>query len=230
MVEIQYFGHSFFKINFSKRSVLIDPYINSSCKDPSFKRLVNCAALPKQLKDVSMILVTHEHFDHFDKELIKEIASKQDACVVAHYEILKELSLPKHLAHTIGMNQTINLRDMSVTAVPAHHPNSFYPMGFVLKNNGTTIYHAGDTDLLDDFGHINPDVALVPIGGEFTMDCTDAVRAVKTMKPKFVIPMHYNTFKMIQQDPKEFQNKIEQSVLKTKVVIMKPGQKKKFTC
>jgi L-ascorbate metabolism protein UlaG (beta-lactamase superfamily) len=228
MVEIQYFGHSFFKIGFPKGNILIDPYINSDCKDPSFKRLVCCAATKKDFKGTSLILVTHEHFDHFDKKIIQEIAVKENACVVAHDDILGELNLPKHLGHDIAMNQTIMLRDTSITATPAHHPNSFYPLGFLVKQNGPSVYHAGDTDLLDDFSGMKPDIALLPIGGEMTMDCVDAIRAVKTMKPKFAVPMHYNTFKMIQQDPKEFQQKIEQSVLKTKVVIMKPGEKKKF--
>ena len=172
--------------------------------------------------------MTHEHFDHFDKDFIQETAVKENACVVAHEGLLQELSLPRHLGHAINMNQTIMLRDTSITATPAHHPNSFYPLGFLLSQNGTKIYHAGDTDLLDDFSGVKPDIALLPIGGEITMDCVDAIRAVKTMKPKYAVPMHYNTFKMIQQDPKEFQQKIEQSVLKTKVVIMKPGEKKQF--
>ncbi|MDD5147932.1 MAG: metal-dependent hydrolase [Candidatus ainarchaeum sp.] len=228
MVDIQFFGHSFFKIGFPKGNILIDPYINSDCKEPNFKRLISCSASKKDLKDISIILVTHEHFDHFDKALVKDISIRENACVVAHEEILQELALPKHLGHAITMNQTMMLRDTKITATPAHHPNSFYPLGFLISQNGASVYHAGDTDLLDDFSSVKPDIAILPIGGEYTMDCVDAIRAVKTMKPKFAVPMHYNTFKMIQQDPKEFQQKIEQSVLKTKVVIMKPGEKKKF--
>lgn len=228
MVELQYFGHSFFRLGFPRRNVLIDPFVKNEPHKIGFERLVNCPSCAKHLNRVSMILITHEHFDHFDKKFIHDTALRDNACVVAHDNIIRELNLPKHLGHTIAMNQTISLRDINVTAVPAHHPNSFYPLGFLVQHNGARIYHAGDTDLMEDLSQIKPDIALLPIGGEYTMDCVDAIRAVKTMKPKFAVPMHYNTFKSIQQDPKEFQQKIEQSVLKTKVVIMKPGQKKKF--
>ncbi|MBN1941579.1 MAG: metal-dependent hydrolase [Candidatus Diapherotrites archaeon] len=228
MVDITFLGHSFFKIGFPKCNVLIDPFLENTHKDPNFKTLVTCPNLKKHLKGISLILITHEHFDHFDKKLISETAVKENACVVAHDHLLQELSLPRHLSHNITMDQKVQLRDLSITATPAHHPNSFYPIGFLLEHKGKTVYHAGDTDLMDYFCKIKPDIAILPIGGEYTMDCVDAVRAVKTMKPKYAIPMHYNTFKVIGQDPKEFQSKIEQTVLKTKVVIFKPGQKKKF--
>jgi L-ascorbate metabolism protein UlaG (beta-lactamase superfamily) len=123
------------------------------------------------------------------------------------------------------MNQEITLRNLQIKALPAHHPNSFYPLGFLISYKGQSVYHAGDTALINSISEIDADVALLPIGGTYTMDCVDAIRAVKTMKPKYAIPMHFDTFKMIQQDPKEFKQKIEKSVFKTKPVILKPGQK-----
>jgi len=228
MVSIHYFGHSFFKVSFPGRNILLDPFVSESEKDPAFERLVNCEAKSSDLKNIAMILVTHEHFDHFDQGLIEEIAARDNSCVVASDHILQKLNLSKRFLHPIKMHQSINLRDVEIRALPAHHPQAFYPQGFLLTCNGKSVFHSGDTSLIDDFSQIKPDIALLPIGGTFTMDCVDAIRAVKTMKPRYAIPMHYNTFKMIQQDPKEFSQKIEKSILKTKPVILKPGQSFSF--
>ncbi len=225
MVSIQYFGHSFFKLAFSNANILIDPFLSREHKDPAFRRLVNCAAKKADLKDISLILITHEHFDHFEKEFIENIASRDNSCVVASQSILQELNLNKRFMHPIKMHETVDLRGIRIKALPAHHPQAFYPLGFLVSAGGKSVFHSGDTDLLDSFSQIKPDVALLPIGGTYTMDCVDAIRAVKTMKPKYAIPMHFDTFKMIQQDPREFAQKIDKSILKTKPVVLEPGQK-----
>ena len=228
MVLIHYFGHSFFKIGFPERNILIDPFVSDEKRDPAFKRLVGCQAKQADLKDISMILVTHEHFDHFDKALIEKIASRDNSCVVASEPILQQLNLSKRFLHPVTMHQCITLRGVEIAAFPAHHPQAFYPLGFKVSFGGKSVFHSGDTDLIDDFAGMSPDVALLPIGGTYTMDCVDAIRAVKTMKPKYAIPMHYNTFKMIKQDPKEFKQRIEKSILKTKPIILNPGQSFSF--
>lgn len=228
MVSVRFFGHSFFKIGFPGRNVLIDPFICSDKERPDFERLVDCAAKQSDLKDVALILVSHEHFDHFDKKFIEKVASRDNSCVVASEPILQELNLSKRFLHPIKMHQKISLRGVDIQAIPAHHPHSFYPLGFMVSCAGKSVFHSGDTALTDHFSKLRPDVALLPIGGTYTMDCVDAIRAVKTMKPKFAIPMHYNTFKMIEQDPGEFKQKIDKSILQTKPVILNPGQSFSF--
>jgi L-ascorbate metabolism protein UlaG (beta-lactamase superfamily) len=225
MVEVQYFGHSFFRIGFSNRNVLVDPFIGSDNSNADFKRLVKCAVTSKALRDIAIILVTHEHFDHFDKAAIEDIASRENCCVVAHDHILQELSIPGRAKFPIKMNQGLSLRGINIKALPAHHPNAFYPLSFLLVHGKESVFHAGDTDLMDGFAGIMAGVAMLPIGGTYTMDCVDAVRAVKTMKPKYAIPMHFGTWKMIQQDPSEFKQRIERSVLKTKPLLLRPGQR-----
>ena len=228
MVSVQFFGHSFFKLGFPGRNVLIDPFTCSDTKKPDFERLVPCAARQSDLKDIALILVTHEHFDHFDKAFIENVASRDNSCVVASESILQELNLSKRFLHPIKMHQKVSLRGVDILAVPAHHPRSFYPLGFMVSHGEKSVFHAGDTDLTDHFSKLRPDVALLPIGGDLTMDCVDAIRAVKTMKPRYAIPMHYNTFKMIEQDPKEFKQKIDKSILQTQPVILNPGQSFSF--
>jgi len=228
MVSVQFFGHSFFKISFPNRNILIDPFISDKYADKAFKRLVACKAKASDLKDIGLILVSHDHYDHFDKEFIENIAKRDNSCVVAAEPLLQQLDLSTRFLHPIRQHQTVSLRGVDITAIPAHHPQAFYPLGFMISCGGKSIFHSGDTSLIDEFSRIKPDLALLPIGGTYTMDCVDAIRAVKTMKPKYAIPMHYNTFKMIEQDPREFKQKIDKSILKTKPIILKPGQSFSF--
>ncbi len=224
MFKVQYFGHSFFKASFAGRNILFDPYIESKGSEQQLKRQIGCAAKARDLKDIALILISHEHFDHFDKGLIEKIATRDSSAVVSSEHLLQQLNVSKRLLHPIKMNETATVRGVAIKAIAAHHPQAFYPLGFLVSCNGKSILHAGDTDLIDDFSELSPDVALLPIGGAMTMDCIDAVRAVKTMKPRVAIPMHYNTFKLIEQDPAEFKARIDKSILKTKPVILKPGQ------
>lgn len=116
----------------------------------------------------------------------------------------------------------------------AHHGSSFpdgqyagNPAGFLLAIGKTKIYDAADTGLFYDMKLIGAegiDVALLPIGDNFTMGPDDALRAVKLIKPKTVIPMHYNTFDVISQDPKSFVSRVKRAVPKTKVVVLQPGE------
>lgn len=227
-VSVRFLGHSFFRISFNRKNILVDPYIKNHHPEPDFERVLPSSVKEKDLKNVDVVLISHEHFGHFDKELVQKIAQESNACVVAHESILQDLALSKRYVQSMDIGQTLSIRGVSVKGVSAHHPQSFYPMGFVIQANGSSIYHAGDTQLLDEFDGLKPDLALLPIGGKYTMDCVDAVRTVKAIKPKFAIPMHYNTSKQIQADPLEFKQKIEKSILKTVPIILKPGQTFKF--
>ncbi|MDO8625694.1 MAG: MBL fold metallo-hydrolase [Candidatus Diapherotrites archaeon] len=223
---MRFFGHSFFKLSFGSKNVLVDAFMGRTNGTADFACLEAPKVKESDLKNVDVVLVSHEHFDHFDPELVKQIVLENNACLVCHESLFSTMDLPKHLVHPISANEKVSVRGINVQAVDVHHPKAYYPMGFLVSanGNGPTVFHAGDTDLLDDFSKVKADIALLPIGGYETMDCVDAVRATKAMKPSVVIPMHYNTFKMIKQDPNEFKTKIEKSILKTKAVVLKPGQ------
>ncbi|MBU0635538.1 metal-dependent hydrolase [Candidatus Micrarchaeota archaeon] len=226
-VSIRFLGHSFFRLNFNSKTVLVDPYIKDSHPQPEYKRIEKSAFKERDLKNVDVILVSHEHFGHFDKELLEKLATENNACVLGHESVLKELNLSKRFVQSLDIGKTLSVRGLHIKGFSAHHPHSFYPMGFLIQGNGMSVYHMGDTQLLDDFD-VQPDLALLPIGGNHTMDCVDAVRAVKSMKPKYAIPMHYNTFEPIKADPLEFKQKIEKSILKTIPAILKPGKTFRF--
>ncbi len=228
MVKVTFFGHSFFKVEFNGTKILFDPFINNTCSDPAFNRVIPCKARKTDLNDIDLVLVSHEHFDHFDKKAIESIVKKNNSLVVAHDSILNELELERRFLCPLSMNQKLNVRNLNIEAVTAHHPESFYPIGFLVSAKGKSLYFSGDTALIDDFAKINADMALLPIGGTYTMDCVDSVKATKLIKPKFVVPMHYNTFGMIKADANEFKRKIEKSVLDTKAILMQPGETFKF--
>jgi L-ascorbate metabolism protein UlaG (beta-lactamase superfamily) len=223
-MKIRYLGHSFFEISSGKNKILIDPFINYSPDESELIPLSKSSCCEKDFKGISMILVSHEHFDHFDKKAIEKIAERENCCVISHESVLNELTLSQNLLRPINSGEKISFRGIDVEAIPVHHPKAFYPLGFVVGVEGKKIFHSGDTALMDSFNNINANVAMLPIGGGVTMDLIDAVRATKTMKPDYVIPMHYNTFEQIKSDPFEFQQRIEKSILRTKPIIMKQGQ------
>ncbi len=223
-MQIRFFGHSFFKLSFRGKNVLIDPFVGKTNGCADFSCLETPKVKDSDLSGVDVVLISHEHFDHFDPELVKRIVMENNACLVCHESLAQQLDLPKRFVHPISTGEHVSIRGVDVTATDAHHPKAFYPMGFLVKGGGVTVFHAGDTDLLDDFAKIKTDVALLPIGGYETMDVVDAIRATKAMKPEVAIPMHYNTFRMIQADPNEYKYKIEKSILKTKPVLLKAGQ------
>ncbi len=221
MVELQYFGHSFFKITDGKSSLLIDPVFESTKTEG--KKKVKMRGKPSDFKNVSMIFITNETAEHFDKDAVQEIALKNNALVVAHEIALQKLSLPRTLKAPIVSNAETSLRGVKIKAKTAHYPKSFYPLGYLLELGGKKIYHAGVTSLLDDFNQVKTDIALLPISSR-SMDVVDAVRATKLMKPEMVVPMQYDVFEEKKIDVPDFKRRIEKSVLKTKPVLMDMGQ------
>ncbi|MEK6958606.1 MAG: MBL fold metallo-hydrolase [archaeon] len=226
MVELQYFGHSFFTVKDSKGTVIIDPIFHSTKTD--LKRNLPIKTKLSHMKDVTAILISNETAEHFDKTAVEDLAMKHCANVVAHDVVLQKLNIPRNQKNSISSNVEIVVRGRKIKSMIAHYPKSFYPIGFMLDCDNAKIYHAGVTSLLDTFSAIRPDVALLPISSR-TMDVVDAVRATKMMKPRIVVPMQYDIFEQNKKnDPVDFKKRIEESVLKTQAVILAPGQKMKI--
>ncbi len=227
-VELHYWGHAFFKLRLGKKNILIDPFSQITWGSAKTAPTYLSPVKEKDVQNTDLILISNEHPDHFDPAFVEKIALRDRAMVVAHDHVLNQLKIPRAYWQPIGMGKKVTVRGISVEGMPAHSPQSFYPLGYMLEHEGVRVYHAGDTELLDDLTGFKANVCLLPIGGGSTMDCVDAVRLVKTLKPDLAIPMHYNTFEQIRQDPQEFKQKIEKSLVKTKAVILKPGQKCKY--
>ena len=220
MVGISFYGTSFFRFEDKGCIVLVDPYLNRDI--PKLSEISAEKIMGKTKKPV-LVLVTHEHFDHFDKELITALLSRPNTFLGGHDHLLNQIeSVPKYRKRSLETNKPMSMYGVSVKPIPVHHPNSFDPWGYEINFGGTVIFHSGDTHLSKAFNEVKANVLILPIGGNNTMDVVDAVRAVKTMKPDIAIPMNYGSNGNGKAFQEEFCEKIKKSILKTKTVVLKP--------
>lgn len=215
MVSVKWLGHAAWLINFKDTTVIIDPFLTNNPK----------AAIKAQDVKADMVLVTHNHFDHLGDAF--DIVKRNNAKLVGKFELsldAQKAGIPE--SNTIGMNigSMTKLGSLEIAMVPAIHSGN--EGGFIIRGDKKTIYHAGDTALFSDMQLIKklykPDVAMLPIGGFFTMGPKEAAIAAKYIGAKIVFPMHYNTFPPIVQDA----NKFAKMVKNSKVIVLDPGQEK----
>jgi len=212
-MKLTYLGHAAVIIEEGKFKGIIDPFISGN---PSAKVNVN------ELSDVTHIFVTHGHGDHIGDTV--DIAKQSGALVIANAEIsayLSKFNVRTHAMHIGGRTKfdfgIVKMTNALHGSGISDNGNMIYggnPGGFIIHINGNKVYHAGDTGLTMDMKLLedeNIDVAFLPIGGNYTMDIEDAVKAVDFIKPKIVIPFHYNTFDVIRANPEEFKDKVKSS-------------------
>ena len=209
-MKMTWLGHSGFRIETAGKVLLIDPFITGNSRFQG--------SMENATENCTHIIITHGHDDHVGDTV--EIAGRTGATVIANFEICEYLS-GKGVAKTDSANPggTLVHDGFEVSFVKAFHSSSttvdgvpIYlgnPCGIVLRSNGTTVYHMGDTEIFGDMALIQeiyePDVGLVPIGDRYTMGAKQAALACKKFfKFKTVIPMHYGTFPVIDQDASKF--------------------------
>lgn len=229
VLEIKWIGHSAFEIITDDNvKFIIDPFISNN---PSTN-------IPVEDVDVDYILLTHGHSDHFGDAM--EIANRTGAKCIACHEI--SLFLSKQGLESIGMNigGSLILNGVKITMLDAKHSadidftEEIMPGGvacsyLIESESGNKILHCGDTGLFSDMERVigaiyKPDIVLVPIGGRFTMGPFEAALAVKWFSSKIAIPMHYNTFPVIEENPVIFSNFVKQLDPEVDVVILNPGE------
>ena len=206
-MKLRWLGHAAFKID----DLVIDPFIKGNPMCPVKVGDIRC----------KIIGVTHSHHDHLGDAI--EIAKNNNATIVGIHEM--SVYAEQNGAKSFGMNYGAysEVEGWKVKLVPALHTSDIgNPSGFIFEKDGVKIYHAGDTGLFLDMeliGKDEIDYALLPIGGRYVMDVDAAVEACNLIKPKNVIPMHYNTWDLIKADPEDFKRKV-----KSNCILMKPGE------
>ncbi|MGE5250394.1 MAG: metal-dependent hydrolase [Bacteroidota bacterium] len=221
--KITWHGHSAFGVETGGYKILIDPYFTDN----------PVADTQADALQADFILVSHGHFDHVGDTL--EIAKRTGATVISNFEIVGwyakqgvEKTHGQHIGgghmHPFGyLKFTLALHGSGLP----DGSDGGNPVGFLLAtNDGKKIYFAQDTGLFSDMkliGEEGLDLALIPIGDNFTMGPHDALRAVKFLQPKVVIPIHYNTWELIAQDAKAWGEQVR-SETGVQVAVLEPGE------
>lgn len=221
-VTLTWHGHSCWTVESDDVTLLIDPFLSDN----------PVADIGPDDIDPDYILISHGHFDHVGDAV--EIAKRTGAMVISTFEIVnycQEQGAESGHGMNVGGGYDFPFGRVQLTI--AHHtsmlPDGSYggdAMGFLITIGDTIIYDAADTALFSDmklYGDMNEvDVALIPIGDNFTMGPRDALQAVKFVHPQTVIPMHYDTFDLIAQDVDAWAGQVEAET-DTNVVVLKPG-------
>ncbi|MCX8190295.1 MAG: MBL fold metallo-hydrolase [Candidatus Diapherotrites archaeon] len=187
-IEFVWLGHSAFKIKAEGLVLYIDPFEISGNEK------------------ADIILITHDHYDHCSEKDLQKIIKDKTQIVCTKTTALKL----KTKTITIEPNQEKNVFGIGIKAVPAYNcGKQFHPkgngIGFILNIVGKRIYHAGDTDLIPEMQNISKiDIALLPVGGKYTMNAEEAAEAAEIIKPKVAIPMHYGSIVGSQKDAQTF--------------------------
>jgi L-ascorbate metabolism protein UlaG (beta-lactamase superfamily) len=225
MPEITFLGHACFLIEEGDTRVLVDPFLSGNPK----------AAKQADELDPTHILLTHGHADHIGDTV--DIAKRTGAPVLAIVELANEIAGDLGDDHEVldpNIGGTVTFDWGWVKLTPAWHTavspkgTAHMPAGLLVNIGGKTIYHLGDTALFSDLQLVarrgnKVDVALVCIGGHYTMDRYDAVTAVEFVQPRTVIPCHYDTFPPIETDAQAFKSDVEGQT-DASVVVLQPGQ------
>ncbi len=220
-MDVRFLGHACFTLSDGETTLLLDPFLTGNPK----------AATTAEEVSATTILLTHGHGDHLGDTVA--IAKRTGAPVVAITEVAGELEQEGLEVRNCNLGGTAEFDWGSVKLVPAWHTSTTpkgtasTPAGLLIKFGGKTVYHLGDTCLFSDLqlvGRRMPiDLALMCIGGHFTMDRFDALDAAQLVGAATVIPCHYGTFPAIETDAQAFKSEVEAST-DSKVVVLEPGE------
>ncbi len=192
-IQLTWFGHASFQIK-SDIVIYIDPYV-----------------LPEteKIEKADLVLATHDHYDHCSADKIERL-KKTGTIIITTDACAKIL---KRNVRKVKPGDEVDVKGCGIKAVPSYNINKpFHPVGqnvgYIITIKGYRIYHAGDTDFIPEMAEIKTDIALLPIGGTYTMNIKEAAEAAAKIKPKVVIPMHYNYLKGLSADANLFKEEV----------------------
>lgn len=213
-IDIRWLGHASFKIE-KEQKIFIDPFQ---------------LKLPE--KDADLILITHDHFDHCSIDDIKKLVNPQAVIIASKMCRSKIDNFKTQVAKILYFvsGDKVKINNASIEAIPAYninkfrapgvvfHPKEMNYLGYIVEIDKVRIYHAGDTDFIPEMSNLGRiDIALLPIGGTYTMNVEEAVEAVKAIRPKYTIPMHYGSIVGSEKDAEKFEKLASEY---TKVIVM----------
>ncbi len=192
-VRLELLGHAAFRIEGAGVTLYIDPF-----------------RIGREYGDGDLVLCTHDHFDHCSPEDIARVA-RGDAVIVAPGNCRAKLGGLKQEKVIVGAGERREVKGVGVLAVPAYnvnkpyHPRDYGGLGYVVELGGVRVYHAGDTDLIPEMRELGEvDVALLPVSGTYVMTAEEAAEAVRVIRPKVAIPMHYGVIVGSRSDAERF--------------------------
>ena len=200
-MEIKLNAQSSIKI-ISDKTIYFDPYL-----------------IKEETHDADYILITHEHYDHFDIESIRNI-SKENTLIIIPNSMAKKVLYQVNPNNVRGVNpnEEYTIEGLSLSTIPSYNTNKDFHkkeykwVGYLVNIEDKIIYVAGDTDITEENKQVKCDIAFVPIGGTYTMDYKEAAELINTIKPETVIPIHYHTIVGTRDDANSFKELLDQGI------------------
>lgn len=200
--NVQVLCHNSIKIS-NEETIYIDPFI-----------------IDKNYNDADIIFITHSHYDHYSEEDIDKVI-KEDTLIIIPEELyikLLEKGFKKENIITVKPNQKYIAKEIKFETIPAYNKNKqFHPkenewIGYIIELNNYKYYIAGDTDITEENKKVKCDVALIPVGGTYTMDYKEAATLINTIKPKIAVPTHYGSIVGTKQDAINFVKLLDKEI------------------
>jgi L-ascorbate metabolism protein UlaG (beta-lactamase superfamily) len=224
-MQIRWYGHANIQISDGQATVCVDPF---------FEGNPTCTSDWRSIPAPDLVLVTHDHGDHAGQALeICQATGAMLGCVVGTGARFTGAGLPaSQLFAGIGFNMggTVEHKGIRVTMTPAFHSSETgVPVGYIVQMpSGFTFYHSGDTCAFGDmalWGELYPlDLALLPVGGFFTMDARQAALACKMLKAKALLPLHWGTFPLLASGTEELEAELAKQAPSCRLVRLNPGE------
>lgn len=200
--NVKWLGHSSIKISEDKE-IYIDPY-----------------KIKENYNDADIIFITHNHYDHFSENDIKKCMNSNTKIVITEdlYQDTINLGFQRENIITVLPNNSYEIDNITFLTIPSYNINKkFHPkennwVGYIININNIKYYIAGDTDLTNESKDVKCDIAFLPIGGTYTMDCFEAATLANIIKPKIVVPIHYGTIVGTKEDAINFKSNINNTI------------------
>lgn len=202
--KIKHLSHATVKIELSGKNIFVDPW-----------------KIPLGIEKADIILVTHPHYDHYSEDDIQKIV-KDTTIILSTKEVIEQTSVKNK--KILLPNEEVKIDDIIIRGFPAYNINKPFHkkennwLGFIIKYKEVSIYVAGDTDVIDEMKRLKVDIAILPVGGTYTMTDKEAAQLVNLIKPAYAIPIHFGDIVGSKTNAENFKKLVS---LPTKVVILK---------